>query len=163
MWIKPGSYEWVLNNQALALLRLRGGITSPPIIWYSTVVKVPESSKSKIHTLRLYNKGNGKLQRVLNPVENKDQMSRGETDNGSQSERKLLQSLGDLLQSLGDCQIIPQLECSTRGKLATTSVSPWCAVDSARATGECVAQLSLKLKIHDSGPYSGCTPHGRGP
>ena len=73
-------------------------------------------------------------------------MSRGETDNGSQSER----NLGKLLQSLGD-YFIPQLECSTRGKLATTGVSPWCAVDSARATGECVAQLPLKLKINDGG------------
>ena len=77
-------------------------------------------------------------------------MSRGETDNGSQSER----NLGKLLQSLGDYQIIPQLDHSARDKLATTSVSPWCAVDSARAAGECVTQLPLKLKIDDSGSWT---------
>ena len=62
-------------------------------------------------------------------------------------------NLDKLLQSLGD-YFIPQLECSTRGKLATTSVSPWCAVDSARAAGECVTQLPLKLETDGSGSWT---------
>ena len=62
-------------------------------------------------------------------------------NDGSQSELnldKLLQSLGFLF--------IPQLGHRSRGKLATTGVSQWCAVDSARAAGECVTQLPLQLK-----------------
>ena len=74
---------------------------------------------------------------------------RGETDNGSQSKR----NLGKVLQLLGEYHIIPQLDHRARDKLATTSVSPWCAVDSARAAGECVTQLPLKLKIGDSGSW----------
>ena len=59
-------------------------------------------------------------------------------------------NLDKLLESLGDF-FIQQLDHRARGKLATTSVSPWCAVDSARAAGQCVAHLPLKLKIDDSG------------
>merc|ERR1711865_613407 len=76
-------------------------------------------------------------------------MSRGEADNGNQSEL----NLGKLLQSLGDF-FIPQLDPRSRGKLATTGVSPWCAVDSARATEQCVTQLPLQLKTNRSGSWT---------
>ena len=49
--------------------------------------------------------------------------------------------------------LILQLGYRARGKLARTGVSPWSAVDSARAAGECV---TVKLKIDESGsltPY----------
>ena len=70
-------------------------------------------------------------------------------NDGSQSER----NLGKMLQSLGDF-VIPQLDHRARDNLATTGAFPWCAVDSARAAGQCVAQLLLQLKTDRSGSWT---------